>query len=59
MKFGKEIKKWSATKQPLEKLKQRRDSLSDQKIITNDMSNFEEAVTRSEEWIERVTAYED
>lgn len=58
-KFGREIKKWSASKQLLEKLRQRRETLTDQKIITNDMSNFEEAVVRSEDWTERAVAYEN
>jgi hypothetical protein len=44
-------------KQPIEKLRQRKDTLNDQKIITSDMSNFEEAVVRSEEWAIRATEY--
>jgi hypothetical protein len=57
IKFGKEIKKWCQNKQPIEKLRQRKDTLNDQKIITSDMSNFEEAVVRSEEWAIRATEY--
>lgn len=59
MKYGKEIKKWCQNKQPLDRLKQRRDTLIGQKIITSDMSNFEDAVIRSEEWTEKATNYEN
>jgi hypothetical protein len=58
-KCGKELKKLTQNKQPLDKLKAKKDSLADQKIITNDMINFEEAIVRCEDWIVRANAFED
>lgn len=58
-KCGKELKKLSQNKQSLDKLKARKEALADQKIITNDMINFEEAINRCEDWIVRANAFEE
>lgn len=58
-KLGKDLKKMIATKMPIERLLQRRESLSEQKIMTNEIISFEETVQRCEEWIGKAGRFEE
>jgi hypothetical protein len=54
IKTGREIKKTlHSTRLPLDKLLARKEQLQECKIITNEMIQFEETVTRCEEWLKK------
>jgi hypothetical protein len=57
---GREIKKsLHSTRLPLDKLIAKREALTDCKIITNEMIQFEETVERCEEWLAKQRKFEE
>lgn len=59
VKIGKDLKKLTGSKMTMEKLKQKRESLSEQSIITNEIVSFEETVNRCEVWINKANEFEN
>jgi hypothetical protein len=60
IKTGREIKKTlHSTRLPLDKLQARKEQLQECKIITNEMIQFEETVTRCEEWLKKQHRFEE
>lgn len=58
-KLGKDLRKLAGSKMTMDRLLQRRESLTEQNIITNEITSFEETVNRCETWINKANEFEN